>query len=116
MSNGAEAALLREQHEAMSDIMMLRRISVTAEQREISEHAIAVWHKVRQHLEASQQSNFDPRKHPGECSYHVDQYPHECTCGAIVTQGRDAQQGSLRSTPERRCEDTASPNPLIPTP
>jgi len=22
----------------------------------------------------------DPRSHPAECGYHVDQYLHECTC------------------------------------
>lgn len=36
---------LRELHEAMADVMMLRRISTTPEQREIAYRAIAVWRK-----------------------------------------------------------------------
>lgn len=36
---------LRELHEAMADVMMLRRISTTPEQREIADGAIAVWRK-----------------------------------------------------------------------
>ena len=28
-------------------------------------------------------AQFDPRAHPASCAFHVDQYPHECTCGLI---------------------------------
>ena len=32
---------------------------------------------------------YNPLSHPADCAYHVDQYPHECTCGRIRsrTQG-----------------------------
>lgn len=26
---------------------------------------------------------YHPRNHPLDCTYHVDQYPHECTCGLL---------------------------------
>lgn len=42
--------LLAEQHAAMGDIMMLRRMSATPEQRATVEAAIAIWWKVEAFL------------------------------------------------------------------
>lgn len=44
---------------------------------------------------------YDPRKHPANCAYHVDQYPWECTCGLIAQVGRNPsgprrEAGSVR--------------------
>jgi hypothetical protein len=38
--------LLAKQHEAMGDVMMLRRLSATPHQREMAEKAIEVWREV----------------------------------------------------------------------
>lgn len=43
--------LLQLQHEAMADVMTLRRISETPAQRAKAEAAIAVWRKVEAFLE-----------------------------------------------------------------
>jgi hypothetical protein len=43
-------ALLQEQHEAMADVMMLRRPSSSPEQRAMADAAIAVWRKVQAFL------------------------------------------------------------------
>jgi hypothetical protein len=45
-------ALLTEQHAAMADVMELRRLSTDQRQRDKAEAAIAVWHKVGEHLGA----------------------------------------------------------------
>ena len=50
-SNASGAgALLREQHEAMADVMELRRLSSNSEQRAKAERAIAVWRRVEAYL------------------------------------------------------------------
>jgi chemotaxis protein CheY-P-specific phosphatase CheC len=46
MSENYAFALLQEQHEAMADVMMLRRPSSSPEQRAMADSAIAVWRKV----------------------------------------------------------------------
>lgn len=43
-------ALLREQHEAMADVMMLRRPSSNFRQRELADKAIVVWRRVQAFL------------------------------------------------------------------
>jgi hypothetical protein len=42
--------LLQELHEAMADVMMLRRLSDTSKQRAKAEAAITVWRKVEEFL------------------------------------------------------------------
>lgn len=42
--------LLQELHEAMADVMELRRLSSSPEQRAKAERAIAVWRKVKRFL------------------------------------------------------------------
>lgn len=43
-------ALLQEQHKAMADVMALRRLSKSQEQREQAENAITAWRKVETFL------------------------------------------------------------------
>jgi hypothetical protein len=43
--------LLGELHTAMADVMMLRRLSSTPEQRQVAENAIKIWRRVQAHLE-----------------------------------------------------------------
>lgn len=42
--------LLRELHEAMADVMVMKRMSETPRQREMSDRAVAVWRKVEAFL------------------------------------------------------------------
>ncbi len=53
--------LLRELHTAMSDIMMQRRISASAEERETAHKAIKVWRRVDAYLKAYPKGNNDGR-------------------------------------------------------
>jgi hypothetical protein len=52
MREGQIIELLKEQHEAMADVMELRRLSSTPEQREKANRAIAVWHKIEKFLKS----------------------------------------------------------------
>ena len=73
---------LTEIRDAMAVIMMQRRQSTCQRQRDQAYPAIDVWRRLDAHLK-----RFDPRRHPAECAYHVDQYPHECSCGLTSNEG-----------------------------
>jgi hypothetical protein len=49
---------------------------------------------------------YHPRNHPLDCTYHVDQYPHECTCGLL--------NNSDEIISNVRCEKIN--DPMTPTP
>lgn len=40
----------------------------------------------------------DPRNHPPACTYHVDQYPHECTCGLLGGHSRKEEPLTTHAT------------------